>query len=246
VQFYVYKIQNPHLRPFIQYILFNCNRTDKKLDITIRSYANSNVCLGITRDQEMFVDNQEIKQFVQKPGIFSYLSGLYSEPYIFKANGLQDEICIDFTPIGYFHFFKLSLQKYIFNEDILSESFGGDSLFFFENIFEQQDLHIRGQRIEQFFLKKLVNFSCPDLEHIVAEIDLRFGDIKLKDLSATTTISEKKIYRLFSSLLDIALSCGYTDDSHLIKEFKHFTGISPGKIITNIKNIDEEVLVTIY
>jgi AraC-like DNA-binding protein len=42
----------------------------------------------------------------------------------------------------------------------------------------------------------------------------------------------KKVYRLIETApdcnwADVALTCGYYDQSHLINEFKHFTGISP-------------------
>ncbi len=45
-----------------------------------------------------------------------------------------------------------------------------------------------------------------------------------------TLILENKM-----NLIDIALSCGFYDQSHFIKEIKRYTGISPLKIIDDYK-----------
>ena len=45
-----------------------------------------------------------------------------------------------------------------------------------------------------------------------------------------TLILEKKM-----TLIDIALFCGFYDQSHFIKEIKKYTGISPLKIIEDYK-----------
>jgi AraC-like DNA-binding protein len=42
----------------------------------------------------------------------------------------------------------------------------------------------------------------------------------------------KQVYKLIetstdSSWADVAVACGYYDQSHLINEFRHFTGSSP-------------------
>lgn len=57
---------------------------------------------------------------------------------------------------------------------------------------------------------------------------LRFNDL-LKKLHDNNEIS----------WTDIAHDCGYFDQSHFIKEFKHFSGFNPGEYILNEHNKDE-------
>jgi hypothetical protein len=82
------------------------------------------------------IEHGHIKTLSKARGIFSYISGLYQEPYIFGGCGLQDEICIDFTPLGFLHFFPEYAGHKILKEDILLEYFGSGATFFFEQVFD--------------------------------------------------------------------------------------------------------------
>lgn len=136
--FDIYKITSKELAKHVEYILFNYSNdvSDSKL---ITSFANTNICLGIISEKKLVNKPDDVKGAQAKNGIHSYLSGMYLAPHKFEANGVFDEICIDFTPIGYYHFFKMPLKTYVVDEDVLTEGFGREAKYFFEKVFGVAD-----------------------------------------------------------------------------------------------------------
>lgn len=272
MQFDTYKIQSPLLRKYVQYILFNFSaRSDTNTLIT--SYANNNICLGIIKDYELSTNKDDEKYLKQRDGIHSYLSGIYLTPHRFRASGRFDEICIDFTPAGYYKFFKNPLKTNVLEEDVLKEAWGANAIFFFESVFDQASTQKRGSMIEQFLLRRLLPSQDVFLDAAVSVIHQCNGHIKLSALSKTLRCSEKKIERCFYarldlspkdylkvlrfrqslnlfktnhlSLTDIAHQLNYYDQSHFNKDFKLFTGLTPGQVHRSLHNIKDDVMVSI-
>lgn len=127
--FDIYKIRSREIAAFVPYILFN-RCLDPHYSATITSFANTNICLGIIQGKSLESTGEGIKFTRDRNGISSYLSGMYLSPHRFTASGTLDEICIDFTPLGYYQFLKLPARTYILNEDILSEAFGKEAISF--------------------------------------------------------------------------------------------------------------------
>jgi AraC-like DNA-binding protein len=272
MNFDTYKIQAPVLREYVQYILFN-HSDDNATNKLITSFSNNNICLGIIKDNILIEELSEEKSFRTKPGIHSYISGLYLHPHRFHISGKIDEICIDFTPLGYHKFFSHPLKTYILGENILHENWGADAVFFFEKVFGSTDFQERGALIEIFLIKKLQDRDDPFLRECLYEIHNFKGKITLTKLTGKLKCSEKKISRSFSARLDItpkdyirilrfrkalrlmkatklsftdlAYELDYFDQSHFIKDTKLFTGLSPGKLHNSLYCIKADVLVSI-
>jgi AraC-like DNA-binding protein len=271
MEFYTYDIQNPVLKPFIQYILFNySNRIENPY--LIKSYANNNFCLGILNHKKLVELEDGKKTLAESNYITSYISGLYLKSFDFLVTGEQDEICIDFTPLGFKHFFNFPIKTFILNEDILHESFGPDSKLFFEAVFIENDFYKRGQVIEKFFLEKLKEYKNVFLKECLFKMGESEGNIKLYHLYKHLKCSEKKIYREFVTELDLtpkdylriikfrkalklllyknqsvteaAYESSFTDPSHLNKEFNFFTQKSPTQFIKSSLDIDQKVIVS--
>lgn len=270
MRFAIYPIQENALKPYIQYILFNYNSVIDCNDQVI-SYPNTNICLGIIRDKQL-VDKGNYKTVINKAGISSYLSALYIEPHVFSANGQLDEICIDFTPLGFQAFFPFACKTYILQEDILTEAFGNRAKNFFESVFDMPDFSRRGRVIELYLLKLIRYQQNFQLAEPIGLIHYSNGDTTLNNISKQTKISQKKIYRLFNEHLNIcpkqyskivrfrkalallkrknlpftvlALECGYTDSSHMTKDFLLFTGIPPARLKERIYTIDHQVIIS--
>jgi AraC-like DNA-binding protein len=272
MQFYVHHIQNPALKPYILYILFNyCKGGTPPREIT--SYANTNICLGILKGKEVIEKENGIKTVIQKTNISSYISGLYVLPHRFIPEGELDEICIDFTPLGYYHFFPFPVKKYIFNEDILQESFGNKAHSVFEMIFSEKKLERRGTLIEKYLLHKIKTFENPVLSESLFHVHQTNGEIAIRDLAKRMNCNEKKLYRYYLTYFDItpqeykrivrfrhalknleqykknltslAYHCEYFDQSHLIKEVKKFTNLTPRKCLKQCISIDNTVLMNV-
>ena len=160
MRFAVHPIRHPALKPYIQYILFNSNdRPDRSTTVT--AYANSNICLGVVKGKTLVPGAGGHKVFEPYGGITSYLSGIYVQPHHFEVRGLLDEICIDFTPLGYYAFFRMPVRTYIFGEDVLSEAFGREAKVTFESIFTEIDFGRRARKVETFSCADTGFFSSP-------------------------------------------------------------------------------------
>ncbi|MGN7783977.1 helix-turn-helix domain-containing protein [Niabella sp. 22666] len=271
MKFSTYKIKHPGLARFVQYILFNYSDNADQATV-ITSYANNNICLGIAKEKELIGGDRNIKRFHCKGGVQSYLSGLYSLPHHFQVDGIFDEICIDFTPLGYYHFFKEPLKTYVFGENLLHELWGAEGTAFFETIFESVELKKRGSMIEKFLLSRIIEFENPFLEQCLYYMhsDKQFS---LTSITKALQCSEKRISRTFQRYFDllpkdymkmirfrkalwmlqkerisftgIAHECNYYDQSHFIKEIRLFTGMTPRQLHSSLHCIEDNVLVSL-
>lgn len=271
--FDIYKISSKELAPHVQYILFNYSDdvSDSKL---ITSFANTNICLGIISEKKLVNKPGGVKGTQAKNGIHSYLSGMYMAPHKFEANGVFDEICIDFTPVGYYHFFKMPGKTYIVDTDVLTEGLGKDAKYFFEKVFRIADFQKRGTLIEEYLLKKLLTTNILFLQECLHYIHTADDEMHLKNLAKQMRCSEKKIVRSFSAHFDltpkdymrivkfrkalellnyapaenltsIAHRSGYYDQSHFIKDIRFFTEKSPKEIRAMLHDVKEKVIIAL-
>ncbi len=272
MQFDTYKIQSTALKKYVQYILFNYS-TEHTTNRLVTSYANNNICLGIIKDNVLNEGVNQEKLIKAKPGIHSYISGMYLAPHRFRATGTLDEICIDFTPLGYYQFFRNPLKTYILEENIIAEAWGKNAIFFFEKVFDEAGLRQRGALIENFLLKKLLSTEHGFLQQCLYEIHSTHGKTTLYELGKNLQCSEKKIIRSFGdklditpkdymkilrfrnaltllksktlSLTEIAYELDYYDQSHFIKDINFFTGLPSKKLYHSLHNIKDDVLVSV-
>ena len=274
MQFYVYHIKSPLLRSYVQYILFIYSR-EKSYSGVNSSFANTNCCLGILKEKYLYKKENGEMELLEKKGINSYITGIYLEPFRLFSSGLRDEICIDFTPLGFYHFFRFPVGTFMLNDDILSEAFGDCAMDFFENIFKELNSEKRGLKIELFLKTKLFDFSHHEVSEALSVIHKSGGSIRFEKLTKECRCSEKKLYRLFKSYFNIspkqyirvvrfrkalmqlnnngstklsslAYDLGFTDQCHFIKEMKYFTGTTPKKAQNIIHSIQDTVWMSIH
>lgn len=268
----VYNVKSNVLKPHIQYILFNQNKGDSQT--TVKSYPNTNICLGISKGNSLI---QNGKTFISKPNqdkIYTYTTGLYNTPREFQVGKNWDEICIDFHPNGYFHFFNLPSMPQIIDNNFSTEIFSINDLTSISNIFDESNLNIRSNKIEELLISKLKPFTQDDLQLAINFINQKKAKLTVKDLLLYTKCSERKMYRLFlnhfgvtpkqyirilkirnaiesiasnptSSLTQIAYDAGYSDQSHFIKEAKLMCEVLPKEMKSKLISIDNQVIVSI-
>ena len=271
MQFYVHQIQSPPLKGLVEYLLFNYREEayEKRL---ITSYANTNICLGIIQGKKLVQKENTLNSVETSPSINAYLSGMYLPPHHFELKGTLDEICIDFTPLGYYHFFKFPAPVYLLEKDILTQLFDATATDIFDIIFQEKDFKIRGQLVEQFLITKLQVFNNPFLQQSLQLIHQTQGNLTIRALNQQLNCSEKKLIRTFKNyfnlspktylrivkfrqalrqihfapfkkLTQIAYESGYYDQSHFIKEFQFFTEKSPRQLQKSIQNVQKKVII---
>jgi AraC-like DNA-binding protein len=272
MRFLIYHIRSPFLKPYVQYILFNYS-ADKSFSRTLRSFANTNFCLGITKDKELSILEDGKFVLSEKRGIHSYLTGIYTNPYNFQVTGEQDEICIDFSPLGYHKFFRFQPRTFIFDNP-LNEAFKKDSTYFFEAVFEERDFLKRGEMIEGFLMDNISGSEPMQLKQVIYLLERKNETPSVESIAEDMGCSERQVHRVFTKHFDIApkefmkvlrfrrylqlikknttstaanaYELGYADQSHLIKEIKYFTGFTPKKLSQSLHHVEDTVLFSIH
>ncbi len=269
MNFVVHQIQSAQLKPYIQYILFS-HSGEVTEEMRFRSFANTNYCLGILNNKRIELSERGSICFKENIGIYSYMTGIYLAPFDTNVSQGHDEICIDFTPIGYHHFFKFPPKTYLLHEDVLTEAFGRKAILFFETVFTKKCRVNRGEMIEMFLLAFLQPYKNSLLEEVIHLTNSSHGTLSLANLCNMVKQRERKIYRLFREKLDvnpkeymricrfrysleviknskmetltaIAYEAGFHDQCHFIKEIKFFTGVTPKLLSSNVRIIQDKV-----
>lgn len=268
----VHEIKSNILKPYIQYILFNQNDCD--VLTTVKSYPNTNICLGISKGNGL-IKNE--KKFISRPRqdeIFAYTTGLYNTPREFQVAPKWDEICIDFHPIGYFYFFDVPSMPQIIENDFSTALFSYDELCILNNVFEESNLNKRAMMIECFLISRLKTFSQDYLQLAINFIHQKKAMLTVKELLYYTKCSERKIYKIFldhfgitpkqyirilkiRTAIDFVISnpnlpltqcayiIGYSDQSHFVKETKLMCEITPKEIRPKLISIDKQVIISV-
>lgn len=117
--------------------------------------------------------------------------------------------------------------------------------------------------IERFFMQRLVDVDCnyQRTQHAIRQI-INQPQIDVKTLAESTCLGYRQFKRVFTDhvgmspkeyyrvvrfqralyllqnhpgmeLVDLAYSCGFYDSSHLVKDFKEFTGCSPTQYLSS-------------
>jgi len=268
----VHKIRSQKLRPYVQYILYN--RHHQATQHSVTSFPNTNVCLGISKGSGLHqVEDTFVNKEREQNDLFAYTTGLYNSPHKFEVSKRWDEICIDFHPCGYYHFFDLPSKPKLINGSMAKALFSRSDQICLEGILNESNLDKRSCAIEALLLSKLKDFDKGDLQLAVDYIHLNNGLVSVKEVLRHTKSSERRMYKLFEdhfgttpkwyirivrlrqalklmtsypclSLTAIAYQCGYTDQSHFIKEAKLMCNLIPKALRTNLVFIDNEVIVS--
>jgi AraC-like DNA-binding protein len=266
--FSVYHIQSSLLRNKVQYIFFITNNNSQE-ETNFTSFANTNFCLGICKNKKVVPHADNTYHTECKDGVHAYISGIYLDPAKFYINGTHDEICIDFTPSGYYDFFPFAPESFMYGDDLLQHAFGHTAQEVFEHVFKEQDIQVRGSMIESFLLQRMRQSSLQFLCSALSIIEMSKMGINVAQLAKSLQCTERKLHRHFTKQLDVspkdyirvvrfrkalrlleggkektaalAYDLDFADQSHLIREIKDFTGTTPGHISRSMQNIQKSV-----
>jgi AraC-like DNA-binding protein len=166
-------------------------------------------------------------------------------------------ITIVFTAVGLFAFFALQMGDIVDTAGNGTEIINDPGLIHCrEYFFSSASIELAISGLEDYFLERLrrKEIDLRSLDRITQSINARKGNVNLDWLIRHANMSTKTLERHFSEkigiapklfsrivrfshsmkmldqkkgVFDIIHSCGFVDQAHFIKEFKHFAGETP-------------------
>lgn len=191
----------------------------------------------------------------------AFLSGQERTFADLKYDGQINMISVVFHPVGVKAFFKLPVSQLagsrLSGGDINDKELSRLEI----DLVNTENDNLCILLIEKFLLKRLTSLVQYNLKRVETAIRLiNSGQTDIVKLADAACLSTKQFNRVFSehvganpkeysrtirfqralhileynqqiSLTDLAYKCGYFDQSHMIKEFKTFSGYTPGEYL---------------
>jgi len=264
----VYRPANPTLKPFIE-CFYTLKRTPDEASVKYVAFPSifSMVCLNANTEIE-FANNNLVFANSRTNTLENTLICDFDYSGWIKYEGAADEIVIYFKPLGLNAFLDKTLRSYVTSFFMRFEPYDDYKASMLE-IFSVNDDEKRIEHLEDYWSSKLRGFDHPFLQNVVDKImsedfhgsisDLaarhgisRTTLIKHFDLHICTTPSQfKKIVRFRDAmkrhrnkiadqnLSGISHDADYFDQSHMIKDFKSLTKLSPKSFFSQISKIED-------
>lgn len=168
-------------------------------------------------------------------------------------------ICVEFNPAGVYRFFNLPLNEIAGQIYDTHELYGKVGKELREKVSETADIDKKVLLVQDFLYRQMVQFNKSDAvsEYAINKIIMSKGLININSISEEMGYSRRYLLRKFTENLGISpkeFACiirfdeifkkvslhhlseeklyeYYYDQSHFIKEFKKFTGFTPGDYI---------------
>ena len=220
-------------------------KSKKILDKTISNNILPDACIDIVID---FINNTIC------------FAGFSKETENFQLNKNIDYMGVRLKPSIFYLLFNIESDKIMDNQiqfcDIEKE-------ISINKILDLKNTNERIEYLKHYLLQKTKEQKEIPFMKIVEKIYENPNKQSVTDIAKEFGYNERNLYRVFKTnfgvspkvllnilrlhlcltlilenkmnLIDIALSCGFYDQSHFIKEIKRYTGISPLKIIDDYK-----------
>jgi len=271
----IIKPRNEFLKKYVQYFLFF-----KKSDpgtVSYSTFPNNNLCLAIYKENTIdYTSNSKSNTCIITPGAVGFKSrlfGFHKMPFQVDVNSALDQICILFEPGALPAFTQESYQDLLVADHVF-DIFKHKCDFFLEQVFDEDSLLKRAEKLENLLLQ---NLNVRQSEKIIEALHLikkgREQNLTIETLAKKLGVSAPTLYRLFKNnvgvnpksymnthrfrnilneilrgqhhLTSIAYDNLYYDQAHFIKDFKAFSGFSPGQLLHKI-SIEQNDLAWIY
>ena len=238
---------SPILSQYIKY--YWVLKTDEVEPVTVQTIPSGCVHIVFHRGKNLNIQSKGLqpKNFIR--GQFSTYGSLISE-------GSIDMIAVIFHPLGLNPFVQCSMSElynhYIDVEDL--EDIELNHLK--RNISAEPAVETCIRLIERFFMQRVVDadFNYQRTQHAICQI-INQPQIDVNTLAESACLGYRQFKRVFTNyvgmspkeyyrvvrfqralymlqnhpgmeFVDLAYSCGFYDPSHLVKDFKEFTGLS--------------------
>ncbi len=245
---------SPVLAPYVKHYWFL--KTDSVSQATQRVTPTGFISLVFHRGESLYsVQNKE-----SHPSAF--LSGQETAYSDLVYSGKVDMISVVFQSIGAKAFFRMPMNE-IRELNVSIDALSDPALCELEKQLSEADNPTSVRHIEHFLLKRLYRAEEYNFKRLASVIQsINSGQMEIAMLANTACLGYKQFKRVFTeyiganpkdylrivrfqralytlqinpqmSLTQLAYECDYCDQSHLIKEFKLFSGYTPGEYIAD-------------
>jgi len=261
----VYKPTNPLLRKYIEcfYIL---EQTSEEKPATYFTFPSIYTIVSISEEtQTLETENKIIIKQCESSAIETNLVSDFNEPVLIEYEGKINEITTYFKPLGINGFINNDLRYYSEGTfpDFNPHDDYKDSM---ASILSIEDPDERIGKLEDYWISKWRSFEDPLLESVLAEmtdpdnLDLSMTKLSHKTGRSRTTINKhfdrhlcktpsqlKKIIRFRVTIqshlehkneADLSYNLDYFDQSHMIRDFKKLTGLTPKSFFSKIEMLE--------
>lgn len=256
------KPRSKFLRQFIQYFFFiKCE--DEKYQKTHISYPNTNYCLGLHKSNKLIKSSDTSYQIFFSNDYQSYLTGIYQKPISLHYQGKFNEVCIEFEPMGLEILTEIKMSDNVFMQDAVEQAFPKSYSKLYDLAFSSRNPDLCAARLEKFFLA-----AIPEKNRFEFIPFNRINANQVEDLKDVYYKSYRSIHRLYRESLNIspkeflniqrlrrainqlhsshkltriAHDESFFDQSHMTREFKKYTHLSP-KLFRKKSNLIDKTL----
>ncbi|NRF39562.1 AraC family transcriptional regulator [Pedobacter foliorum] len=263
-----FKPQSELLKKYIDYF-YLINKNDLSENVSYYTFPQINSIVSINHNPRfIFEKNKVTVKRNRKLTVLSTLICNYSKPIEVSIPGYLNEITISFKPLGlnafldkdlntytdiYFSFFNPYIDFHPVMAEILSLNSSTEKI----------------KQLEDYLITKHRKFNHPFLHEVLADMLNADCNYTIKDIAAKYKISRKTLYKHFEihigkspaemrklirfrqiikehikfnekfKLCDIAHKVDFFDHSHLIKDFKSITGLTPKTYFKKVSPLND-------
>lgn len=260
-----YKPKNEKLHPYMEGYYF-LTKQEQEPTVEYLTFPNNFSIISVYQNTEIeFLENKVIINGKTNGGFSSDLICHYKKPIHVVCKGQLNEVTFYFKPLGLNAFLEKPLCNYtneFFSNFIPFEDYTFEML----SILEENAIETKRNLIENYWLSKLIDFKHSFLHKVIEDLMHANNDYSIAALADKYSTSRqnlskhfethlcktpsdfKKIQRFREALKSkieqnsgenlTALSNDllFYDQSHLIKDFKSLTGLTPKAFFKNISS----------
>lgn len=239
-------------------------KTEEEPSVEYLTFPNNYSIISVCeKTKPEFSENKVVISECKDSPFRSELICHYKKPIHISYSGTINELTFYFKPLGLNAFLKDTLNKYtntFFSEFIPYEDYQA----VMQSILSEQNLQTKMDLIENYWLSKLNGFQHPFLNEIIIDLLHTKKDYSVAELAKKHEISRQNLCKHFemhlckspsdfkkiqrfrdalksktdkkssANLTTLCYDMLFYDQSHLIKDFKSLTGLSPKKFFKNL------------
>lgn len=192
----------------------------------------------------------------------SFIAGLHAGPVEIHSDGGAECVQIDFTPLGAHRVFGGLLGEVASRLVDIEDALGGSGRALRQRLGNAATWDQRFDLVDAFLLARTRAAPRPELTGLVASVMRAGGAVSIGALAAEIGISRKHLAALSTRHLgvgpktlarmvrfrracgvaargsvrwaDVAASCGFADQAHLVREFRALAGATPREWLARI------------